>query len=106
GRAQRTRGLGWWWASVRLGGRTKPPVKAGRPSRDEDLIKLRSKGSMRTWRLIPEGSGGRVRMIGRHSSLKPDWGKPTVRNFRGGAGNVSDGRTKSKHRRLAQRRTR
>jgi len=50
---------------------------------------------MRTWRLIPEGSGGRVRMIGRHSSLKPDWGKPTVRNFRGGAGNVSDGRTRT-----------
>jgi hypothetical protein len=34
-------------------------------------------------------------VIARHQSLKPYWGKPTVRNFRGGAGNVRDGRTRT-----------
>ena len=31
----------------------------------------------------------------RQAGLKPYWGKPTVRNFRGGAGNVRDGRTRT-----------
>jgi hypothetical protein len=34
-------------------------------------------------------------VIARHQGLKPYWGKPTVRNFRGGAGNVRDGRTRT-----------
>ena len=50
---------------------------------------------MQTWRLIPARSKGRGEVIARHQSLKPYWGKPTVRNFRGGAGNVRDGRTRT-----------
>src|SRR5262249_7612128 len=38
---------------------------------------------------------GRVRLIERHHGLKPDWGKLTIRNFRGGTGNVGDGRTRT-----------
>jgi len=34
-------------------------------------------------------------VIARHQGLKPYWGKPTVRNFRVGAGNVRDGRTRT-----------
>src|SRR5262249_36731758 len=81
--------------NLRLGGRTKPPLKAGRRSRDEGLTKLRSSGSMLTWSLIPLELIGRVRLIERRHGLKPDWGKPTVRNFRGDAGNVSHGRIRN-----------
>src|SRR5262249_53539745 len=63
--------------------------------RDEGLIKLLSSGSMRTWRLTPGSLAGRVRLIARRHGLKPDWGKPTVRHCRGGAGNVSDGRPRT-----------
>src|SRR5882672_11752590 len=50
---------------------------------------------MQTWRLIPARSPGRGAVIARHQGLKPYWGKPTVRNFRGGVGNVRDGRTRT-----------
>src|SRR3989442_12169224 len=40
---------------------------------------------MRVWRLR---LGGRRRSPWLLSSLKPYWGKPTVRNFRGGGGNT------------------
>ena len=32
---------------------------------------------------------GQVKVAAEQSSLKPYWGKPVVRNFRGGEGNVS-----------------
>jgi hypothetical protein len=32
---------------------------------------------------------GQVKVVTEESSLKPYWGKPAVRNFRGGGGNVS-----------------
>src|SRR5216683_6045759 len=38
---------------------------------------------------------GRVELIEETLSLKPYWGKPTVRNFREGAGNVGYGRTRT-----------
>src|SRR4029453_8392253 len=50
---------------------------------------------MQTWRLIPVRSTGRGEVIARHLGLKPYWGKPTVRNFREGAGNVGYGRTRT-----------
>jgi hypothetical protein len=31
---------------------------------------------------------GRAKIVAEQSSLKPYWGKPVVRNFRGGEGNV------------------
>ena len=59
------------------------------------LSNCRSAGSMHPWRLLPARSTGRGEVIARHQSLKPYWGKPTVRNFSGGAGNVRDGRTRT-----------
>src|SRR5215475_1885337 len=50
---------------------------------------------MQTWCLTPAWSAGRVGLIARHHGLKPDWREPNVRNFRGGAGNVSEGRTRN-----------
>ena len=47
---------------------------------------------MRTWRLSLRSCWeGHCRPM-RHLCLKPYWGKPDVRNFRGGGGNVSYGR--------------
>src|SRR5215475_483891 len=50
---------------------------------------------MQTWCFTPFELSGRVGLIDRRHGLKPDWGEPNVRNFRGGAGNVRDGRTRN-----------
>ena len=50
---------------------------------------------MQTWCLTPVELSGRVGLIERRHGLKPDWGELNVRNFRGGAGNVSEGRTRN-----------
>src|SRR5262249_7567786 len=50
---------------------------------------------MQTWCLTSLVLSGRVELSESRHGLKPDWGKPTVRNFRGGAGNVSDGRIRT-----------
>src|SRR5262245_26430432 len=50
---------------------------------------------MQTWCFTPVELSGRVGLIARRHGLKPDWGELTVRNFRGGAGNVSEGRTRT-----------
>src|SRR5215831_10346106 len=61
---------------------------------DEAPLKREIGWSMQPWRLIPARATGRGEVLARHQSLKPYWGNPTVRNFRGGAGNVRDGRTR------------
>src|SRR5262249_56370103 len=52
-------------------------------------------GGMQTWCFTPVELSGRVGSIARRHGLKPDWGELNVRNFRGGAGNVSEGRTRT-----------
>jgi hypothetical protein len=50
---------------------------------------------MQTWCLTSLVLSGRVGLIERHRGLKPDGGELNVRNFRGGVGNVSEGRTRN-----------
>jgi hypothetical protein len=50
---------------------------------------------MQTWCLPSVELSGRVELIARRLGLKPDWGELNVRNLRGGAGNVSEGRTRN-----------
>jgi hypothetical protein len=82
-------------AGPRLGGLRNPPVMAGGPRSDEGAIKLEVGGGMQTWCFTSVDLSGRVGLIDRRHGLKPDWGELNVRNFRGGAGNVRDGRTRN-----------
>jgi len=81
--------------SLRVGGLRNPPVTAGGPRSDEGAIKLEVGEGMQTWCLTSVDLSGRVGLIERRHGLKPDWGELNVRNFRGGAGNVRDGRTRN-----------
>ena len=81
--------------SLRLGGLRNPPVMAGGLRNDEGAIELEVGGGMQTWCFTPFELSGRVGLIDRRHGLKPDWGELNVRKFRGGAGNVRDGRTRN-----------
>jgi hypothetical protein len=66
-----------------------PTVEARGQDEDEDLIKPMIPGVYVDLGLKPMRWSGRVGLTERRLSLKPYWGKPTVRNFREGAGNVN-----------------
>jgi len=101
----RTRGL--WWSQRRpeAGWSENPTRRAGEPTSDEGTIKLGGSGGMQTWCLTSLVLSGRVELSERRHGLKPDWGELNVRNFRGGAGNVNEGRTRNPpHNRKSERR--
>jgi hypothetical protein len=72
-----------------------PTVTARGHQDDEGVIKPVGERGYADLALQPVRWSGRVRLIARHLSLKPYWGKPNVRNFREDAGNVDDGRTRN-----------
>jgi hypothetical protein len=71
-----------------------PTVEARGHQGDEGVIKPVVERGDADLALEPVRWPGRVRLIRRHLSLKPYWGKLNVRNFREDAGNVDDGRTR------------
>jgi hypothetical protein len=66
-----------------------PTTKAGGSPGDEGPVKPDGGRGHADVALNPGGRSGRSRLKG--FGLKPYWGKLTVRNFRGGAGNVTMG---------------
>ncbi len=72
-----------------------PTVEASRLQDDEGSLKPIVKWGYVDLVLKPIGLAGRVELIARRLSLKPYWGKPAVRNFREGAGNVGYGWTRN-----------
>jgi hypothetical protein len=80
---------------LRLGGLSKPPERQEGLLATTPLSNCGPVGGMQTWGFLPARATGRGEVIARHQGLKPYWGQPTVRNFRGGAGNVRDGRTRT-----------
>ncbi len=72
-----------------------PTVEARRLEDDEGSLKPVAAWGHADLALKPRGLSGRRELIGRRLSLKPYWGKPDVRNFREGAGNVGDGWTRN-----------
>ncbi len=99
-------GRGGYTGSPRLGGLRNPPERQEGQGTTKTLSNWEDVGGMQTWCFTPAGLSGRVGLIARRHGLKPDWEELNVRNFRGGAGNVNEGRTKLDHRRLAQKHTR
>ena len=65
-----------------------PTVEARGHEDDEGSIKPRAVWGYVDVALNLIRLSGRVGLIARRLSLKPYWGKPDVRNFREGAGNV------------------
>src|SRR5262245_54938641 len=87
----------WYFLSSLLG----PCARACAPWRYTPSWEV--SGGRQTWCFTPAALSGRVGLIERHRGLKPDWGELNVRNFRGGAGNVSDGRTRTPpHNRMSE----
>jgi hypothetical protein len=92
----RTRGP--WWSQRRPeAGWSEKPTRDGRRAKERRRRYQTEKagGGMQTWCFTPVALSGRVGLIDRRHGLKPDWGELNVRNFRGGAGNVRDGRTRN-----------
>ncbi len=74
--------------SLRLVVLIMPTVEARGHEDDEGSIKPRAVWEYADVALNLIRLSGRVGLIVRRLSLKPYWGKPDVRNFREGAGNV------------------
>jgi len=81
-------GRGGRLSSLRLVVLITPTVKARGHEDDEGSIKPRAVWEYADVTLNPIRLSGRVGLIVGRFSLKPYWGKPAVRNFREGAGNV------------------
>jgi hypothetical protein len=78
---RRTRGSRWLSNRLEAGWLIMPATEAGRHVGDAGDVKPRERGVL----------AGRAPLTERHPGLKPYWGKPDVRNFREGAGNVTMG---------------
>ena len=72
-----------------------PPERQEGQGATKALSNWEGRGGMQTWCFTPAGLSGRVGLMERRHGLKPDWGELNVRNFRGGAGNVNEGRTRN-----------
>ncbi len=94
---RRTRGPRWSLLSAPEAGRV--PERAGgvrrRDISDEGHVKPRGLRGYADLALKLGGFVGRAWLMATHLGLKPDWRKVNVRNFRGGTGDVGDGRTRN-----------
>lgn len=89
------------WAGVvvnqglRLGGLRNPPQWQEGHRATTALSNWEGAGGMETWCCTAVALSGRGGVIDRRHGLQPDWGERNGRNFSGGAGNVSAGRTRT-----------